>query len=106
MKRILLVIFILLFALAPCFSSAEAAENWYEPPVITKAYEQSTNKLYLEWTGHAPLYQIFVDGKKDTDIILNHYVVDISKGTHSIGRAAFWSGRNMATRPSFCRNAF
>ena len=62
MKKWLALVLIVMMAL-PAFACAESAD-WAAAPVITKAYEQSEGKLYLEWEGQAPLYQVYMDGKK------------------------------------------
>lgn len=86
MKRVLSVFTILVLALSFvfCFSQAESSTDWANAPVITKAYEQSYGKIYIEWEGNAPVYQIHVDGNKVADVIVNHYIISVEKGTHSI----------------------
>lgn len=85
-KRI--VSFLLIVAIAcfvlPGFVIAESSDDWSVAPVITKAYEQAYGKIYIEWTGNAPVYQIHVDGNKVADVIVNHHVINVEKGTHSI----------------------
>jgi len=70
-----------------CFSFAAIAEEtneWFTAPVLIKAYEQSAGKIYIEWEGNAPLYQIYVDGAKRADVTVSHLLLDITKGTHTI----------------------
>ena len=83
MKKAVAILFVLtlMFSLV---SFAEEAEDWSIPPVFTKAYEQSAGKVYIEWEGNAPLYQIFLDGNKIADVTVSHHVLDLSKGTHSV----------------------
>lgn len=84
MKKVLLIVIMALFLVVLCSAEAESSDAWAESPVFTKAYEQSAGKIYIEWEGTAPVYQIHVDGSKVADVIVNHYVVDITKGSHSI----------------------
>ena len=83
MKKAVAILFVLtlMFSLV---SFAEEATDWSIPPVFTKAYEQSAGKVYIEWEGNAPLYQIYLDGNKITDVTVSHHILDLSKGTHSI----------------------
>ena len=67
-----------------CFAVAESSDDWTASPVIIKAYEQSYGKIYVEWQGNAPVYQIHVDGNKAADVIVNHHVLDVEKGAHTI----------------------
>ena len=83
MKKAIAILFILtlMFSMA---SFAEETTDWSIPPVFTKAYEQSAGKVYIEWEGNAPLYQIYLDGNKIADVTVSHYILDLSKGTHSV----------------------
>lgn len=85
MKKSIIVIIILLFS---CFSFAGAEQtktgNWDDAPEFIKAYEQSSGKVYIEWNGNAPLYQVYDEGKKIADVTVPHTVINMSKGTHSI----------------------
>ena len=84
MKKILCILAVLLLVPAVFCAGAAEEEDWAKAPVITKAYEQSVGKIYIEWEGNAPLYQVFVDGNKVTDTPFNHQILNAGKGTHSI----------------------
>lgn len=85
MKRILIVLFIFILSLVTfCSVTAESTEDWANAPVITKVYEQANGKIYVEWKGQAPVYQIHVDGSKVADVSVCHHIINIEKGTHSI----------------------
>lgn len=86
MKKICLLslVIVMFAAFLSVAAAAEITDEWAEAPVITKAYEQSLEKLYIEWEGKAPVYQVYVDGNKVADTIVNHHVLDIKKGSHSI----------------------
>ena len=92
MKRIFLVC-VLLFCFFSLTAFSEEESAWAEAPVITNAYEQSPEKLYIEWTGNAPLYQVYVDGKNVNTVIVNNAVIPIKKGTHSINVYPISEGR-------------
>ena len=79
-----LIIVLLSLSLVYCFAAAEALDDWTTSPVIIKAYEQSYGKIYIEWQGNAPVYQIHVDGNKAADVIVNHHVLEVEKGAHTI----------------------
>lgn len=79
-KWLILILAILLFA--PCALCEEA--EWSAAPVITKAYELSGGKLYLEWEGNAPVYQVYMDGKSVSSVIVSSAIVDLKKGTHTL----------------------
>lgn len=83
MKRVFLflVLCIIFFASA---AIGEQAVDWAAAPVITTAYELSEGKLYLEWTGSSPVYQVYMDGKSVADVIVNNAIISVEKGTHSI----------------------
>lgn len=86
MKKFCLVL-LAITLLAMCFFAAAAegiTEEWASAPVITKAYEQSLEKIYLEWEGKAPVYQVYVDGNKVADTTVSRCVLDIKKGAHTI----------------------
>lgn len=84
MRRGTFIIIALFIMALLSVAGAESANDWAASPVFTKAYEQSSGKIYIEWEGTAPLYQIHVDGNKVADVIVNHHVIDLSKGAHSI----------------------
>ena len=65
-------------------ASCEESSDWASPPVITKAYELSAEKLYLEWQGSSPIYQVYMDGSAVANVIVNNAVISIKKGSHSI----------------------
>ena len=46
--------------------------------LITKAYELAAGKLYLEWDGNAPVYQVYMDGESVASVIVNNAVIDIN----------------------------
>ena len=84
MKKGLLIVFSVLLIIGLSTAIAESTDDWATAPVFIKAYEQSVGKIYIEWKGNAPVYQIHVDGNKVADVIVNHSVIDIQKGAHSI----------------------
>lgn len=85
MRRILiLLVSIVLTSASFCYAMAESKDDWANAPVISKAYEQSFGKIYVEWKGQAPVYQIYVDGSKVADVSVCHYIINVEKGTHSI----------------------
>lgn len=86
MKRFLAMLMIFAFVSFSAFgvASAEPSDDWASAPLITKAYEQAIGKIYIEWEGNAPVYQIYVDGKKVADVIVNHHIINVEKGTHSV----------------------
>ena len=79
-----LVLFVLMILMLFAAASAEENADWTVAPVITQAYEISSGNLYLEWEGNAPLYQVYMDGKSVTSVIVNNAVIPVKKGTHSI----------------------
>jgi len=79
----LALIFVIVLMMAAT-ALAEGSGEWNTAPVITRAYEQSSGKVYLEWTGNAALYQVYVDGNKAADVTVRHHMIDLSKGTHAI----------------------
>lgn len=83
MKKLLLIILIILFS-SPVLAQCESNESWNTAPVITSAYEISSGKLYLEWTGTASVYQVYMDGKSVSSVIVNNAVIPVTKGTHTI----------------------
>ena len=83
-KCILGLVVVLISMFIFCYTSAESSEDWAVAPVITKAYEQSIGKIYIEWEGAAPVYQVHVDGNKVADVIVNHHIINVEKGAHSV----------------------
>ena len=83
MKK-LFAFFLAIGLMIPFAAISEAEEEWRTAPVITHAYELSAGKLYLEWEGHAPVYQVYMDGKSVADVIVNNAVISVKDGTHSI----------------------
>ena len=81
---IAMVLAILMLTGSFVFVAAENNEEWFASPIITKAFEQATGEIYIEWEGKAPVYQIHLDGKKVTDVIVNHHVIKMDKGIHNI----------------------
>lgn len=89
MKRfaIMLLALTVLFgcmAFAGAEQAEEISEDWSAAPVFVRAYEQATGKIYIEWEGNAPLYQVYLDGSKVADLMVSHHILDMSNGTHSI----------------------
>ena len=83
MKRFTMALaVILLFAVQ--FAIGEDASNWATAPTIIKAYELESEKLYLEWQGNAPIYQVYMDGASVANVIVNNAVISIKKGSHNI----------------------
>ena len=83
MKRWFLFVLALVLAL-PLAGLCEETEEWRLAPTITKAYEISAGKLYLEWEGHAPVYQVYMDGKNVATVSISNAVFPITAGSHSI----------------------
>lgn len=83
MKRVIIVLLLALLLVVP-LALAEEDEQWREAPVIIQAYEMSSGKLYIEWEGYAPVYQVYMDGKSVANVIVNNAVIDIKKGTHTV----------------------
>ena len=65
-------------------AAADETDDWMTAPVITKAYEQSVGRIYIEWDGQAPIYQVYLDGSKIADTIVNHHTLNVEEGTHSV----------------------
>lgn len=83
MKKVMLVLALLMVMC--CFVAiAEEDNSWRTAPVITRAYEISSGKLYIEWEGNAPVYQVYLDGSSVASVVVNNAVIDIKKGTHTI----------------------
>ena len=78
------IIFLLLLCLFSISCLGEENDNWHEAPVITKAYELSAGKLYLEWEGNAPAYQLHMDGKAIAVATMKNAIISLKKGTHTI----------------------
>ena len=83
-KSIIVIIVLLLFCVSFAVAESIAADDWADAPIFIKAYEQSSGKIYIEWKGNAPLYQVHVDGKKTADVAVPYIVIDASKSTHNI----------------------
>ena len=83
MKKLVLLLFIFMLCCS-FFAFAEDEEAWKAAPVIKHAYEIGTGKVYLEWDGSAPVYQVFVDGEKVADVNVCNTVVPLKNGTHQI----------------------
>ncbi len=104
MKKLFFVL--LALVLLPFFDAiAEDNADWSTAPVIIKAYEQAEGKLYVEWTGNATLYQVFLDGNKISDVIVNHQVININKGTHTIMVYPVYELRDISTKMDLQLNA-
>ena len=82
MIKRLLICMVLILALAS--TAVAETTDWASAPVITKAYELSAGKLYLEWEGNAPLYQVYLDGKNVADSIVNNAIISVKDGSHTI----------------------
>ena len=79
------IVFILLaLCLAIPLANCEEFSDWSNSPVITQAYELSSGKLYLEWQGKAPIYQIYMDGESVANVIVNNATISLKNGTHTI----------------------
>ena len=83
MKRWIIFVLILVLAI-PLAAQCEETEEWRLAPTITKAYEISAGKLYLEWEGNASVYQVYMDGKEMATVSVGNAVFPISAGSHSI----------------------
>lgn len=75
---------LMLLLLSVSCAYCEESNVWRTAPVITKAYELSAGKLYLEWNGQAPVYQVYMDGRSVANVIVSNAVIDVKKGTHTI----------------------
>ena len=84
MKKTTLYAMILLILLFPLTVFCENTSDWTVSPIITKAYELESEKLYLEWQGNAPVYQIYMDGSNLASVIVNSAVIPLKKGSHNI----------------------
>lgn len=107
MKKGLLVLLCLVLAMVvwnPTAAEEEAAEPGILVPVITSAYELSAGKLYLEWTGNAPVYQVFVDGSSVTSVIVTNTTITLERGTHTIRVYPFSEKNNADTTIDFGLN--
>ena len=98
MKKFLLIIAVAILVVMINTILAETEGNWFDAPVISKAYVQSVGKLYVEWEGSAPVYQVYLDGSKIADTTLNHQVVNIEKGSHLIWIYPLNEERNADTK--------
>lgn len=63
---------------------AESNDDWMNAPIITHAYEIDSGKLYLEWEGSAPVYQVYLDGVKAQDVNVSNAVIELENGTHQL----------------------
>lgn len=81
MKAICVILLAASIILAPV-AMCEEEPTWFTAPMIRQAYELAPQRLYIEWTGSAPIYQIFVDGACVASVIVNNAVISIKKGTH------------------------
>ena len=82
MKKLLALLLTMLLSFSVVY--CEEDDAWRTAPVITKSYELSSGKLYLEWEGQAPVYQVYMDGESVANVIVSNAVIDIKKGTHTI----------------------
>lgn len=104
MKKMLVFLLVMVFL----FSSAALGEetgDWQTAPVITQAYEISSGNLYLEWVGYAPVYQVYMDGENITSVIVNHAIIPVKTGTHSILVYPISESKNADTRIELGLNA-
>lgn len=83
MKKLLILLLGILLLLSSA-ATAEESDAWRTAPVITTAYEMSAGKLYIEWEGNAPVYQVYMDGESVANVIVCNAVINVSKGTHTI----------------------
>ena len=77
MKKLVLLMLVVLLA---CPAALAEDDAWADAPVITTAYELSPGKLYLAWTGFAPVYQVYMDGESVASVIVNNAVIDVIIG--------------------------
>lgn len=80
--RMLVVVFMLLLLALTTSAYADDAVAWNTKPVITAVYEQEAGKVYVEWTGAAPAYWVYMDGKQIQTVPVPSAIVDMSRGTH------------------------
>ena len=83
MRKVLILLFTLLL-ISTTAVQAEEDTRWAEAPIITQAYEIAEGKLYLEWIGNSPLYQVYMDGVSVADATVENAIIPIEKGTHTI----------------------
>ena len=65
-------------------TNAEESSDYDMQPVITQAYEQGPGIVYVEWSGTAPSYQVYVDGKHVKTVDVPITLIDVQKGAHTI----------------------
>ncbi len=78
----ILIIITLVFLLSVQAFAEE--DDWKTMPTITHVYEWSKEKILVEWEGYAPLYQVYVDGKKEQTVNLCNAILDVKAGRHQI----------------------
>lgn len=75
----------LIFIVSVSFSGVRAEnDEWKEAPIITSVVELAKEKIFLEWSGNADLYQVYVDGKKIATVNLKYTIIDLKNGSHQI----------------------
>ena len=84
MKRLILLVVMMLTMGMIVYGDETESSSFGEVPVITQAYEVSSGKLFIAWTGDAPLFRVLMDGKKVADVAVNEAKFEVSNGTHSI----------------------
>ena len=84
MKRFISIV-MLFVLLASALSFAEQTDSDLNiAPIITKAYEMSVERLYVEWEGNAQSYQVYLDGKLAETSSVNNAIIQVKKGAHTI----------------------
>ena len=78
-------------------ATAEEQESGITIPVITSAYELSSGKIYLEWSGNAPVYRVYVDGEAKMDTNVSNANVSLNPGTHTLLVYPFSESKNAET---------
>ena len=100
MKRFVILVLLICICIMPHCVGEETAD-WSVAPVITKAYEQSAEKLYLEWTGSAPVYQVYLDGKSVASVSVQNAVIPIKNGSHIIAVYPIYAKKKADTNLDF-----
>ena len=83
-KKLLAAVLILAMVLSGSVMAYAEDDEWKEMPVITHVYEQSKEKIVLEWEGESDLYQIYVDGKSVATVNVEMAIIELKAGQHQL----------------------